>query len=444
MLLWAAAGLTLVIVALGAVVASRSVARTQALDDSERMTTRLANLVVAPLLAGALAGNVDDRRELDRGITNRMSDGYLTEVTVWSAEGEVLYADNPANIGLRVTPPAEVVAALEGKVTSAFEDAPEVPDRDAGADSQGYVEVYVPFDLPNRPRMAFEAYYDYARVNEVADSLLWKIIPLALVPLLALQFFQVPIAVSLARRVRRHEAERSLLLERTLSVSKKERIQIAADLHDGPIQDLAGIGYALGAMSPSIAANHQSLMTMVQSRVMHAIESLRRLMIELYPPDLSSAQLGATLDDLADPLREKGVEVDVQIGQLPELSEDIVTTLYRVSRESLGNILQHAEASQVTISLDIGEDSLSGRESALLRIVDNGVGINLDRLDRRAEGHLGLRLLIDRVESLGGSMAVAPGPQGGTTVHVVVPLTDSMTAPPIRKSSRSGRSKALV
>ena len=71
-------------------------------------------------------------------------------------------------------------------------------------------------------------------------------------PLLVLMLIQVPIAASLARRIRRQDADRSALLERNLSVSEKERVRVAADLHDGPIQELAGVGYALGAVASSV------------------------------------------------------------------------------------------------------------------------------------------------------------------------------------------------
>jgi signal transduction histidine kinase len=267
-------------------------------------------------------------------------------------------------------------------------------------------------------------------VNEVADSLLWTIIPLVLVPLLALQFFQVPIAVSLARRVRRHEAERNELLETTVSVSEKERIQIAADLHDGPIQDLAGISYALGAVAPTVPAEHQSLMGTVQNTVKHAIESLRWLMIELYPPDLSAGQLEEAFENLAIPLRAKGLSVDVQVAALPGLSGETVNTLYRVSRETLGNILKHAEASEVSLSLT--EKTLNGGPAVHLHILDDGIGIDPARIERRAEGHLGLRLLIDRVAGLGGRMTVEPGPNGGTAVDVALPIMAQASGSDVR------------
>ena len=59
----------------------------------------------------------------------------------------------------------------------------------------------------------------------------------------------------------------------------------------------------------------------------------------------------------------------------------------------------------------------------LLRIADDGVGIRNGALDKRAEGHLGARLLIDRVASLGGELRIEPGPEGGTVAAARVPAT---------------------
>ena len=164
----------------------------------------------------------------------------------------------------------------------------------------------MPFDLPQLRTLAFEAYYNYAPVDEVANSLLWQLIPLVLVPLLVLQLIQVPLTASMARRVRRHEADRAALLERTLSVSERERIRIAADLHDGPVQNLAGVGYALDSVASSVPEQYAILMRRIQDTVHDVIWSLRKLMVDLYPPDLSVGQLSAIIASLAEPLTRPG------------------------------------------------------------------------------------------------------------------------------------------
>ncbi|MGS0685865.1 sensor histidine kinase [Nakamurella sp. GG22] len=424
------AALTLAVVGAGAVVASRSVARTQALKESERITDRLAKQLVAPLLEDALRGDTARREELDRAIEIRMNDGYLTEVTVWDRSGRVLYSDRPEEIGQIEEAPEEVAAAIDGDARSSdFEEQPEATDEVFSDDDPGFVEVYVPLDIEGQPPLAFEAYFDYSRVNENATTLLAAILPLVLIPLLVLQIIQAPIAISLAGRVRRHEAERSALLKRTLSESEKERMRVAADLHDGPIQDLAGVGYALGAIAPAIPDAYQDLMRSVHDTVTHAIGSLRRLMVDLYPPDLDAAQLALTIDNLAVPLREKGIDVEVVADPLPDLDNDSVTTLYRVARETLANVAEHAAASTVRVALmatTFRDDT--GSPSVSLRVSDDGVGIDERDVDKRADGHLGLRLLKDRVESLGGTFTLTTARSRGTTIVATLPVAGGPSA----------------
>lgn len=442
LLFYGVAVLVLLVLSFGAVAASRSVARGEALKDAERTTSRMSRLMVAPLLGDALSGDADKLAELDRAVSARMRDGYLVQVTVWNSDGLVLYADDKLLVGRHFGVPGEVSAAItSGSTSSNFTEQPEASDVEYHGTGPGFVEVYVPLGVPGHGTVAFEAYYDYARVTEIADSLLWQLIPLALVPLILLQLIQLPIATSLGWRIRRQEKERTAWLERALSVSERERMRIAADLHDGSIQDLAGIAYALDALAPGVAERDSGLMQTVQSTLSRANQSLRRLMIEVYPPDLNAAQLPKTIADLTTPLQERQITVSVDAEPLPELPIEALTTLYRVARESLLNILQHAHASAVRVTLAVVPGLGSG-QVVILQVEDDGVGLDPAQIDRRAQGHLGLRLLQDRVANLGGTMTFQRGPSGrGLVVAVVLPLDDEgQPGPrPARLLRRPGR-----
>lgn len=416
------AALILVVVALAAVLASWQVARNQALKEAERSTRRLAEVVITPLLRETILGNRERSEELERAVQTRITDGDLREITVWARDGRIIYSNEPGQIGSHHPPPPEVALAIDRRMTSSgFEQEPEVTSTSQGGSDVQFVEVYVPYDLAGQEPMAFEAYYDYTRVQNTARELAGSLIPLVLAPLLLLQFIQVPIAVSLARRVRRHENNNARLLENTLATSERERSRIAADLHDGPIQDIAGVSYALGAIAPAVSQDRMPLMTEVQRTVQHAIESLRRLMVDLYPPDLDAERLPETLVSLMEPLAEQGMQVSTDFDELPALNTTAVTTLYRIAREGLANVGEHSQAQHVTLSL--GAVHVPSRKPATvqLTITDDGVGIDPSRLDRRAEGHLGIRLLRDRVESLGGTFAVTAAPEGGTVLRVELP-----------------------
>ena len=158
-----------------------------------------------------------------------------------------------------------------------------------------------------------------------------------------------------------------------------------------------------------------------------AVESLRRLMVDIYPPDLSGAGLPGAIDDLAEPLRKSGVTLHVRAEALPGASSEIAAVLYRVARETLANIAKHAQAS--TVEIDLGPDRTAPTPSVLLRVADNGIGIRPEQLDKRAEGHLGLRLLIDRIADQGGELRIEARPEGGTVALARMPVAGRSSPP---------------
>jgi signal transduction histidine kinase len=133
--------------------------------------------------------------------------------------------------------------------------------------------------------------------------------------------------------------------------------------------------------------------------------------------------LPGTLENLAAPLQGKGIDIDISVSELPALDNDVVTTIYRVAHEALANVAEHADASRVSIRLGMnGTTGPSRAKTVHLEVSDDGVGLDPSRLDRRSEGHLGLRLLKTRVEDLGGTLTLTRGAQGGTVVGATLPV----------------------
>jgi len=406
----------LLVIGLATTVIARYVAQQEALKTAEQNTERLGKVMVAPLLAAVLAGDPQRRDELDRAVRVRLADHSIEEIDVWTAEGKVLYSNELRSIGKSYPVPAGVTAAVEqGLTTSDLDTTDEAGNLPAGTP---VVEVYSPLNVSGLPPMSFEVYYSSAQIDERAATLTSELLLLGLVPLVALQLVQVPIAVSLARRLARREAERTDLMARALSASEKERRAIASDLHDGVVQELAGVGYALGAIAPAVPEGLRPVAQSCENTVRSAVEGLRRLMVDIYPPDLNGSGLATAVEQLAGPLRTAGTEVEVDTVVMPDLDPDTAATLYRVARESLVNVAKHANAAHVRIEL--GPDH--GGADVLLRISDDGVGPGPDVLTRREDGHFGLTMLRDRVCDLGGRFTIVPGPHGGTVAEAVLPV----------------------
>ncbi|MGY1724793.1 sensor histidine kinase [Blastococcus sp. SYSU DS0533] len=411
-----AAILALVAVSTATVLISERIARSNALDEVERTTRRISTVALGPLVPGYLNGTVADRIEFERAVANRLRDPSIDSVVVWDDQGRVIYSSERELIGVQEPLSDELRAALAGSVVAEIDDTPDASYE--GTPAGPALEVYAPLS-DSGANLVLEIYYDYAVIDRQASRLRGEILPMALGGLVLLQAVQFPIAASLARRVRRNDAERAALADAALESSERERRAIAADLHDGPVQDLAGVSYALSALRKSVPEERQAMVDRLAGVVRTAVASLRRVMLDVYPPDLSADGLPRALDDLALPLQEQGLTVDVRTGPLPPLGPQQAATLYRSAKETLANVVHHAQASCVWVTL---EAEGSGRQTTVrLEVADDGVGFGPDHRGS-PEGHLGLKLMADRVAALGGRLEIGERPGGGACIAVHLPV----------------------
>ncbi|MGY1835308.1 sensor histidine kinase [Blastococcus sp. SYSU DS0510] len=411
-----AAVLALVAVSSATVLISERIARSNALEEVQRTTTRISTLALGPLVPGYLNGSVANRIEFERAVASRLLDPSIEVIVIWDDEGWVVYSSERQLIGLQEPLSEELRAALDGRIVAEIDDSPDATYN--GDDSGPVLEVYAPLS-GNGENLVLEIYYDHTVIARQAARLRGQILPLALGGLVLLQAVQVPIAASLAKRVRRNDAERAALADAALESSERERRAIAADLHDGPVQDLAGVSYALSALRSTVPEERRAMVDRLAGVVRTAVASLRRVMLDVYPPDLSADGLPRALDDLVLPLKEQGVSVDVRTGPLPPLGPQQTATLYRTAKETLANVAHHAQAQCVWVTLEADD---SGRSTAVrLVVADDGVGFP-PGYSGSPEGHLGLKLTADRVAALGGRLETGERPGGGACITVRLPV----------------------
>ncbi len=122
--------------------------------------------------------------------------------------------------------------------------------------------------------------------------------------------------------------------------------RIAADLHDGIVQDLAGVAFGLAPLAAKAPSSEQKVLNASVERLRQGVRDLRTLLVEIHPPRLESAGLEAALDDLLSPLRAAGVETALEVE--PTRDDALV---YRVVREALRNAAEHAQARHVTVTV---------------------------------------------------------------------------------------------
>jgi signal transduction histidine kinase len=230
----------------------------------------------------------------------------------------------------------------------------------------------------------------------------------------------VPIALSLLRRIRSHHTERSRLLEYALSASDRERREIATGLHDNVVQNLAGAGYALSSLERDVPTDRRPGARAALSTVQASVESLRGLLLDLAPSDLTATALPRALDGLLAPLHARGLSVTSSVCVPEGVHDAVAVVLYRITREWLAHLADHAWHLGVEISPD-GPLGTSG-SGVRMRITDDApTPLRPDSRHRDDTGRLGLALLRDRVTALGGTFDAAPRRDGGTEITVVFP-----------------------
>ena len=421
----AAALIALLVVGATSAVISHWLARDSVRDEARQITERLARFVVTPLLPDA--GSPGGRAPLDAVLESRMKDGSVLFGQVLDGDGRVVYSTDRELEGTRGVVTDELRRALDGEVVTAVESESETPLPDHVGP---VVEIYAPFTSEGRD-LVFELYFDGAAIQRDETRLRNRLLPLTMGGLILLELVQIPLAVSLGRRLSRQERERRRLVQDHLAASEHERRTIASDLHDGPVQDLAGVSYSLSALRTRLPEDQAARVDRMITAVRKAVASLRRVMVDIYPPDLSPAGLALALDGLAKPLREEGLIVEVSAGPLPDMPTDSVAVLYRSAKEALVNVVRHADARTVWIGLQ--ECSTDDGSTVRLTVADDGKGVPVEQdadpthLPSSGDGHLGLRLARDRVLAAGGRFRLARRTEGGTLLTVDIPVTPRTT-----------------
>jgi len=234
----------------------------------------------------------------------------------------------------------------------------------------------------------------------------------------ALLFVLVMIRMAgLVRVIEQAEAERSRLLDRTIQVAEEERVQVAAELHDGPIQRLTAVTYdlerakqrLLGA-DPAVGA---ARLDQAQSALSFEVQRLRQLMVALRPPALDEVGLEAALRDQVSAFgRRLGVDCTLRVALDGRLGGELETVVYRVTQEALLNVARHAHAGRIWLELEGVGDRVD------LRISDDGVGFEpVPSSVLVRDGHFGLVGMRERVELAGGSWQVDARPGSGVTIR---------------------------
>jgi signal transduction histidine kinase len=220
---------------------------------------------------------------------------------------------------------------------------------------------------------------------------------------------------------KRVEAELAELQQRLAESPERERLHLARELHDGPLQDLIGTRFRLGVLSDETAGPEEKWrMAEAQASLQTVIHTLRAICGELRPPSLAPFGLERAIRSHARSFQlsaEIPVDLDLdQDGMV--ISERTRLALFRIYQTAMANIAQHAEASRVSVTFRMEGNELS------LAVEDDGIGFEVPGrwIDMARRGHLGLVGAGERAEAIGGRLDIESRPGEGTVLRVTAPV----------------------
>lgn len=213
----------------------------------------------------------------------------------------------------------------------------------------------------------------------------------------------------------------SASLEMVINAQEAERQRLSRQMHDGPAQALSNFilqtEIAMRLMDMDVEQARGELVALKTS-AMGNFQRIRNFIFELRPMMLDDLGMIPTIRRYADIIKEQsGVDIVVSIsGTERRLESYIEVMIFRAFQELLGNAIRHGQANQIKVQADLTDRLVK------LVVDDNGKGFDSEIISK--EGNLGLRLIKERIELLGGNFLVDSVTGKGTRVTLSVPAKE--------------------
>ena len=213
-----------------------------------------------------------------------------------------------------------------------------------------------------------------------------------------------------------HAGRMQAISLRVVEIQETERRNLAAELHDRFGQDLAAINVNLHIIRDQLSTESRAKvgprLDDSIALVDRTVEAVRDVAGALRPLILDDYGLEVTLEAYGEQFALRtGIRVLVEAPQpVPRLQQEAEMALFRVSQEALNNVLKHARAEMVRLTIEVDEQSIS------LTIADDGCGFDADSPTNQVAKGLGLLIMQERLRAVEGSLRVESQPGVGTSV----------------------------
>jgi two-component system CheB/CheR fusion protein len=217
------------------------------------------------------------------------------------------------------------------------------------------------------------------------------------------------------------EQERQMLASRIASAQEEERQRIARELHDGLIQDLAGLAIDISQRAANAASSDASLeqdLRSFQSRVAKYAAAARHVAYRLHASELDDLGLEAALRAFCEDFGNRaGIAIKFKKAGSPLLAtREAASCIYSIAQEALRNVAKHSHAKRAVVSLEATARQIS------LCIEDKGAGFPMPSL--KTSAGLGVVSMRERARLVNGNFSVTSKPSRGTRVLVEIPIPE--------------------
>ncbi|HHH54343.1 MAG TPA: sensor histidine kinase [Bacteroidetes bacterium] len=201
-----------------------------------------------------------------------------------------------------------------------------------------------------------------------------------------------------------------------IDTENKERKRFSADLHDGLGPLLSSIKLFVSSLESASEDEKSDMIKYIKELLDDSIKSVRTISNNILPAKLAKKGLIEAIKSFSDKLsmsKEINITIDPEIDTNKRFDSGTEAILFRVIQELINNTIKHAEAKNIKISFTIADDRLN------IHYTDDGKGFDVEDTLASNKG-LGLKNIINRIETLGGKVNIVSNKKQGTIVDIWV------------------------
>lgn len=208
-----------------------------------------------------------------------------------------------------------------------------------------------------------------------------------------------------------------------IAAQEAERRKIARDIHDGPAQSLAAILLKLDLLMAGPAINDKELLQQellqLKGIIQDIIKEMRQILSDLRPVNLEQENILIILEEYFAELKTKfDFRVNFKAtGMLRNHPPHVKTAIFRLIQEAVNNSRKHAGVNGAEVEFHAGEEKIE------ISIIDTGKGFIKDQ-EIQKDDRFGLAGMIERADTLGGSIEIISEPGNGTRILIGIPLKE--------------------